>query len=243
MGSFISLLPSWILFLLVFLIGILAAEFGGWFARKRDASEIKDKGNPIGSMLGALLGLLAFMLGLTFSITAARFSERKRLLVNQANAISTCYLRTDLIPEKQKRETQRLFSEYIDLLVTISSSPGTEKILKMEALQLGIWKQAASLKDENMDPPLKSLYLASVNSVIDLFEERKTVVFIFNVPSPVWIVLLLLFISSMFVAGLETNNFKLRRNLNVPIMTASFALIVVLISAMDASTRSGRFCR
>jgi hypothetical protein len=196
----------------------------------------------MGSLMGALLGLLAFILGITFSITASRYSERKHLVVDQAKAIGTCYLRTDFLPEKQKIQTRRLFDEYIDLLIGTSRSPSFEKnISRLEALQAQIWQQTASLKDEKMDSPLRSLYVSSVNNVLDIFGERKTVVFIFRIPGAVWIILLLLFVFSMFVAGLEISSFKLRRNINVPIMTAAFALIVVLISSMDASTKPGHF--
>jgi len=241
MASVVTSLPAWILFLLVFIAGVLAAEGGAWYMRSRERKDTSSKPAPVGSLMGALLGLLAFMLGLTFSITASRFSERKHLVVDQAKAIGTCYLRTDLLPDKQKLETQRLFKEYINLLIGTTSLPSIENVSKLEFLQMQIWNQAASLKQESMDPQLRSLYISSVNDVVDIFGERKTVVFIFKIPGPIWAVLLLLFIFSMFVAGLEINSFKLRRNLNVPIMTAGFALIVVLISAMDASTKPGHF--
>ena len=92
-----------------------------------------------------------------------------------------------------------------------------------------------------MDPQLRLLYISSVNEVLDIFGERKTVVFIFKIPRPIWAVLLSLFFCSMFVVGLENSSFKLIRNLNIPIMAAAFALIVTLISAMDDSTRPGHF--
>jgi hypothetical protein len=112
---------------------------------------------------------------------------------------------------------------------------------RLEALQTEIWKVASSLKTENMDPHLRSLYISSVNDVLDIFGERKTVVLIFKIPMPIWSSLLLLFFCSMFVVGLENSSFKLIRNLNIPIMAAAFALIVTLISAMDNSTRAGDF--
>jgi hypothetical protein len=112
---------------------------------------------------------------------------------------------------------------------------------RLEALQTEIWKVASSLKTENMDPHLRSLYISSVNDVLDIFGERKTVVLIFKIPMPIWSSLLLLFFCSMFVVGLENSSFKLIRNLNIPIMAAAFALIVTLISAMDNSTRAGHF--
>ena len=243
MGTIVTSLPPWALFLLVMLYGILAVKAGSWAKRLKERKYKDDKPASVSALLGALLGLLAFMLAFTFSITAARFSERKHLVVDQGKAIGTCYLRTDLLPDSQKLATKRLFNEYMDLLIgtTKTAISIEENVTKLEALQIRIWVLAASLKNENMDPQLRSLYIASVNEVLDIFGERKTVVLIFKIPSPIWEVLLLLFGFSLFTVGLENSSFKLVRNLNILIMTAAFGLIVTLISAMDASTRPGHF--
>src|SRR5689334_11306396 len=114
--------PAWALFLFIVAIGIGIAELGSFVTRRREKEE-KEKAPAVGTLVGALLGLLAFMLGFTFSITSSRFSERKHLVVDQAKAIGTAYLRTSLLPEKQKLETRRLFKEYVDLLITADKNP------------------------------------------------------------------------------------------------------------------------
>jgi len=243
MSSLLTSLPPWALFLLVLISGLLSAKAGAWLMRMKDRREAKDKpATSVGSLLGALLGLLAFMLGFTFSIAATRLSERKHLVVEQANAIGTAYLRTGFLPDKQKQQTQAHFKEYSDLLVTAPNSISIGKsISRLEALQIQIWEQAISLKDENMDPQLRALYISSVNEMLDIFGERKTVALVFKIPGAIWTVLLVIFIFSMFVAGLELNSVILRKNLHVPIMTAAFALIVALISFMDSSTKAGHY--
>ena len=242
MATFITSLPSWVLFILTLSIGLASAEAGVWVVNRREKKAVKDKEASVGSLLGAMLALLAFMLGFTFSITASRYSERKHLVVEQAKAIGTCYLRTSLIPEKQKLETRKLLGQYIDLLIDAANAPVIEKNnAKIEALQMDIWKQTASLKDEDMDSPLRSLYVASVNQLIDVFGERKAVVLIFRIPGAIWAALLMLYIFCLFVVGLEIISYRTRRSLNVFIMTSAFSLIVVLIAAMDASRKKGHF--
>lgn len=240
MVAVMSSIHPFLLFLLVFAVGILSAETGAWLIRRREKKVPREKDGQVGSMVGALLGLLAFMLGFTFSITASRFSERKHLVVDQARAIATCYLRTSLIPEKQKQETRKLLSRYTDLLVAAPNSSMAD-LSELEAIQTQIWRQTASLRDENMDSPLRSLYISSVNEVLDIFGERKTVVLVFRIPGAIWAALILLYVLGMFIVGTEIGSFKLRRSLNVPIMTAAFATIVTLIAAMDASSRRGHF--
>jgi hypothetical protein len=240
MDYIIASLPSVILFLIVLLIGLLAAWAGAWAAAKREVKGIKEA--SVGPLVGSLLGLLAFMLGFTFSFTASRYSERKHLVVDQANVIGTSFLRTSLLPEKQKVASQKLFAEYIDLLTQTTHSHAIDSNMpRLEAIQLEIWDITASLKDEQMDAPLRTLYTASINQMIDIFSERKTVVLIFRIPGAIWIALLLLFILGMFVVGTEIGTVKMRKSLNVPIMTAAFALIVTLIAAMDASHKTGQF--
>jgi hypothetical protein len=242
MDIFITSLPPWLLFILTLCLGLAAAEAGVLLVKRRDKKGVKDKEGPVGSLMGALLALLAFMLGFTFSITASRYSERKHLVVDQAKSIGTCYLRTSLIPEKQKLATRKLLTQYIDLLIGVSNTPVIEKnMARLEALQMQIWKETSSLKDEDMDSPLRSLYIGSVNHMLDVFEERRAVVLTFRIPGAIWVALFLLYIFSLFVVGLEVSSYKTRRSLNVPIMTAAFSLIVVLIATMDASRRKGHF--
>ena len=242
MATFITYMPSWVLFILTLCIGLTAAEAGVWVVKRRERKGVKDKEASVGSLVGALLALLAFMLGFTFSITASRYAERKHLVVDQAKSIGTCYLRTSLIPEKQKQETRKLLSQYIDQLIGVSNTPVIEQnIATIKELQMQIWRQTSSLQDEDMDSPLRSLYVNSINNMIDVFEERRAVVLTFRIPDAIWAALFLLYIFSLFVVGLEVSSYKTRRSLNVPIMTAAFSLIVVLIATMDASRKKGHF--
>ena len=235
-------MPWWLLFILTFAFGIITSEAGARIALWREIKNPQDKSAPVGSLVGATLGLLAFMLGFTFSITAARYNERKHMVIDQARSIGTCYLRTSLIPDKQKVESRRLFGQYIDLLIGVTTSKDIPaRVAKMEDIEVEIWKQAASLKNEEMDGPLRSLYIASVNEMLDSFAERKAVVFAFRIPGAIWLVLLLLYLLNMFLVGSEVSSHTSRRRFNVPIMTAGFSLIVVLIAAMDASTKEGHF--
>ena len=90
-----------LLFTLVVVFCVLSAEIGALVAQFRIKKGVKDPEVPVGTAVGAILGLLAFMLGFTFSITATRFVDRKKVTINQANAIGTSYLRTSVLPEKQ----------------------------------------------------------------------------------------------------------------------------------------------
>lgn len=235
-------MPTGVFFLLTLAFGVGAAEVGTWLAARRMRKGIKDPEGSLGSVIGAVLGLLAFMLGLTFSITADRFSTRKELVVEQANAIGTCYLRTSFLPEKQKVETRKLMQQYIDLLLQPGRTAAEVKrdVAQLEGLELAIWNQTATLAREDMDSELRSLFTSSVNEVIDIFSERKTVVFIHRIPGVIWNSLLILFILSMFIVGYQTGTYGIRRIFFTSVMAAAFALVVALIADMDNITGGHR---
>jgi len=64
--------------------------------RRRDAP-----GRPL---QGAILGLLGLLLAFSFAAAGARFLERQDLIVQEANAIGTAYLRADLLDELYRSE-------------------------------------------------------------------------------------------------------------------------------------------
>src|SRR4029450_9724606 len=50
----------------------------------------------------------------TFSGAAARFDARRQLIVEEANAIGTAYLRLDMLPEKDQPALRDTFRKYVD---------------------------------------------------------------------------------------------------------------------------------
>ena len=61
---------------------------------------------PVGAIVGAILGLLAFLLAFTFGMAASRFETRRELVLDEANAIGTTYLRAALLPEPHRVEVR-----------------------------------------------------------------------------------------------------------------------------------------
>ncbi|MCU7549396.1 hypothetical protein OCK74_09740 [Chitinophagaceae bacterium LB-8] len=240
--SFINFMPSWMLFILIIIVGMLIAEAGAYIAGKRLQKGEKEPDTPVNSALGAMLALLGFMLGFTFSITANRFAERRELVIRQANAIGTCYLRTSMIPERQKSEVRKLFREYVDNLLQIQKTENVnvpKSISRMNDIHLLIWNQTASLAKEDMDSELRSLFTSSVNEVIDIASERETIALLVRIPSILWISLIALFIMSMFLVGYQIASFDIRRIYSLPLLIGAVAMVLVLIAEMDSSEKKG----
>ena len=54
-------------------------------------------------MVAATLALLAFILAFTFGLAGSWFDVRRRLVVDEANAIGTTYLRAGMLPSPTGR--------------------------------------------------------------------------------------------------------------------------------------------
>lgn len=238
LANIVTSLPPWILFILMVVFCVLAAEVGSLVARKRAKKGVKEPEAPVGTAVGAMLGLLAFMLGFTFSITASRFADRKQLVIRQANAIGTLYVRTSMIPEKQKLEIRKLLNEYVELLLHIdyaSSRQITNVNADAAKIHVQIWQQTASLVQENMDSEIRTFFSGAVNEVMEIGRERKTVSFIFRIPGILWTCLFLLTAACMFSIGYQIGSYGTRRILDLPLLAAAFAIVVVLIADMDST--------
>src|SRR5271154_4680232 len=89
----LDVIPLWGLFLAHCLLGAIAVQSGYWIGRWRHARARDEKEAPVGAMVASILGLLGFMLAFTFGLAASRFDARRQVILEEANAIGTTYLR------------------------------------------------------------------------------------------------------------------------------------------------------
>src|SRR4051794_670555 len=103
----------------VFVLGtMLCVAFAGHATRRiinrtekgQDDSEHAQEGYLVGSMLGILALLMAF----SFSMALDRYEERRHLVVQEANAIGTAYLRAQLLDEPYRGRLSKLLVDYTD---------------------------------------------------------------------------------------------------------------------------------
>ena len=53
---------------------------------------------PTGLLVGSILALLAFLLAVTMGMASDRFDARRAVVLDEANAIGTTYLRAGYLP-------------------------------------------------------------------------------------------------------------------------------------------------
>lgn len=221
--------------LIVTFIILLCAFEGGVFLGKKHRFETdQDDRAPIGSIVGATLGLLAFLLAFTFGIAASKFEERRMLVIDEANAIGTTYLRAAYLPDPYRAEVKRILSEYVSTrLDALNPQKLVQDIKKSEALQDQLWDQVVAVAEKAPDSVIVGLFIKSVNEVIDLHTKRLNIGVYFRLPTVIWIVLYFVTILAIGSVGYQIGLFNARYMGITFLLILTFSSVMVLIVDLD----------
>src|SRR6185369_7365193 len=98
------------------------------------ASAAKKPGGKVGlgAIEGAIFALLGLLIAFTFSGAAARFENRRHLIVEEANDIGTAYLRITLLPAETQPEIRDLFRRYVDARLSVYQNVNDISVAKAE---------------------------------------------------------------------------------------------------------------
>ena len=134
----------------------------------RSADEPFDR--QVSLVRNSTAALVAFLIGFAFSGAASRFIDRLDIVVKEANALGTAYLRADAIAEPHRSELKAALKEYTADRITLLSREGRSQIepllLKVGGLHERMWRSAFTATQDNA--PLMMVVLPPINEVIDL---------------------------------------------------------------------------
>ena len=171
--------------------GVVAAhEIGFWLGLlRRKPDEPFDR--QIALVRTSTAALVAFLVGFAFSGAASRFTNRADLIVTEANALGTAYLRADAIAEPQRGELKAALKEYTADRVALLSREGRDQIepllAKVTGLHERMWRSVIAGTKDNA--PLMAVVLPPINEVIDLHAMHLSMARR-HLPTPIMAVLL-----------------------------------------------------
>jgi hypothetical protein len=192
----------------VFCIGglmLFLLESGRRIGKKSIIRDPEGSHQGLGPVEAAVFGLMGLIIALTFSGAALRFDQRRMLIIDEANAIGTAYLRVDLLPDDAQPAIRRDFREYLDTRIELYHNISDKKKVaeldeKTATLQMKIWKASviASQKSDNVRASM--LLLPALNSMIDIYSTR-TAVRLIHQPNIIFIVMILMALVCSLIAG------------------------------------------
>lgn len=227
----LDVLPLWGLFACIFLMSLLSEEGGFALGRYRYGRPHENE-PPVNTMVGATLGLLAFILAFTFGLAATRFDARRQLVLDEANAIGTTYLRAGMLPERRDA-IRALLRDYVDTrLDAVKSGQIAEGIRRSESLQNQLWEHAVAVAEKKADSVIVGLFVQSLNEVIDLHSKRVTAVRN-RIPSAIWGALIGISVLSFAAMGYHAGLVGTSRSLAVIAVAFTFSAVIGLIADLD----------
>lgn len=235
-----NLLLSGILLLLA-LVAVTGAGYriGKRYRKQADLAEKDEK--TTGTITGAMLALLGFMLAVSLSMANAQFEARRKLILDEANAISTSSLRAEAIGGPRGKEIVRLLRDYTQLRLDFYAAGEDRNRLKAvyertAAIQGSIWEQASFIA-RSAPTPISGLLLASLNETFDLATSRR---WILEVRVPPFIIRLLIVFAllSMGMMGYYFGICGVYHPILSFFLFAAFTFAIVLTMDLD-KPRSG----
>jgi len=228
---------EWLLFGIISVLFFLASEVGFQIGRIRRADVDESGKSQINTLQAAILGLLALLLGFTFSMVLSRFDARKQMVLEESNAIGTCYLRAQMLPEPQKTEISKLLRQYVDVRLEVVRTGNLQEIVsRSEKLHDQLWSQAVATEKKEPQRLITLLFIQSLNDVIDIHSGRLRAV-LDQVPDMVWVLLFVLTIFAMGMIGFGSGLGKGHQLIPRLVVAVLIALVVLVIMDLGQPQR------
>jgi len=218
----------------LFLGMLLFLDIGRRIGTRRRAQDPEGAGAGTGAVDGAVFALLGLLVAFTFSGAAARFDTRRALIVEEANAIGTAYLRLDLVPASAQPALRDLFRRYMDSRIEVyrklpDLNAAKAELAQSAKLQADIWNQAvAAGRLEGAPPAATMLLLPALNQMIDITTTR-TMAGQIHPPMVIFLMLFGLALAGALLAGYGMASGKSRDWLHMLAFAAVLALAIYVI--------------
>ena len=231
----LDLFPIWAVFLGMVGIVLVAAEIGFrtgiWL---QDRSSNPGETRITGSMVGGMLGLIGFLMAFSIGIAISQHSERKSMMVNEANAIGTAWLRAGFLPEPDSLSLRRLLRDYaqvrldaanqlIELPVAIADS---EKIHRQ------MWQVVENNVKQGNDSDVMAGLVESVNQVINIHLLRITAA-TKRLPSILGFILFGTTTLSFLLVGVASSSDRKRDTSAILLFALAFIAVLMMMVDLD----------
>jgi len=199
--SFLYTIDAALLCLFLF-IGMLLLISTGYILH----SKTKLGNEGIGVVEGALFALLGLIMAFTFGMAGNRFESKRLVITEEANAISTAYMRVDLYSsDTAKNELRNYFKQYIEARIS-NYEIGFNQPLRIktkivsDSISNLIWNYAIQLSKQPSNHLATMQMIPALNEMIDVVTTRESALMARLPDSILWL-LFLMILSCSFLIG------------------------------------------
>lgn len=242
MQAFFNYQPLWIVGLLLFVLLSAACAGGYWLHRQPARSSVADDDSKDeGFILSAVLGLLALLVGFTFSMALGRYETRRELVVQEANALGSALLVSQLLDEPARSQLPPLMRQYIGLRLSWhrdvhDASAAGQLLARITAAQSQLWTAVAAATRLNANPLLARGLVDHMTSAFDVASARKAEAEA-RIPARVLQVLALYALVSALMLGYVLAGGRKRHLLATSLLFLTLSMALALILDLDRPRR------
>jgi len=218
---FTALIPLW-----------ASAWLGGTLGKRRKADGESNQAE-YGLVLSATLTLLGLLIGFSFSMAIGRYDQRKNYEEEEANAIGTEYVRSDLLRDPVRVRVQQQLVSYLDLRIRryeAHASRDTQELSSKTAqLQREMWDEVRNAAAS--DPsPIVATVVTGMNDVLNS-QGYTQAARLNRIPLPAWGLMAIMALFCNFLVGYGAKRPHGARFLILPM---SIAVSFMLIADIDS---------
>lgn len=208
--SFLQTVPALVVSLVLFVLLITSYILGYKLRMFMITKNTTQTFGELGAVNGALLGLLALLLAFTFSMANERYNQRRALVIEEANAIGTAILRTDIYPDSVRQILRSHLKDYVEARIAFYKvHMDLEKMVEHfragNEISAKAWKVAANYARIDGNTTKTSELIPALNAMIDVTTTRRAAGEA-TIPDSILYFLFSLCLASSFLLGYDHKN-------------------------------------
>jgi hypothetical protein len=229
--------PIWVVYLVTVALVLVVAEIGfriGMWRQRRDPAAAK--GQLTGVVVGGMLGLMAFLLAFCIGIVINQHNGRKAMVVTEANAVGTAYLRAGFLGEADRAMSRDLLREYVEVRLAAAEDPALFESARTrsEEIHSELWSIVEENLHQGRESDVMALYIDSVNTVIDVHSDRLAAIDL-RLPRLLGTVLYAATLLSFLLVGVANSADQKRDPFAILLFALAFVAVLMLVVDLDRS--------
>lgn len=241
------------MFFLLFAVGIALAMFVGSLAlmevgRRMGLRRLAEEGSAamagLNAVEGAVFALMGLLLAFTLSGALQRFDERRTLIMQEANEISTAYARLGMLDEPAKSELRSKLKSYLSERLKLFELPIGFSIVedasiydsgqqrRIAEVRTQLWDGAVAACSQMPTTAPCTLILPALNEAFDAAQDRAGA----NERHPPRVIYVMLFalgLGGSLLAGFGMGAAKRRSNIHMVTFAAAMSVALYIITDIE----------
>ena len=187
-----------------------------------------------GIVVGGMLGLMAFLMAFSIAIVIEQHNGRNAMVVTEANAVGTAYLRASFLGEPDLTTSRNLLREYVEVRLAAASDQTQQEsaITRSEEIHGELWSIVEDNVRQGKESDIMALYVESINEVINVHSLRLAAVNL-RLPRLLRVVLFAATVLSFLLVGVANSADGKRDFAAILLFALAFVAVLMIMVDLD----------